>query len=71
MSQSHTIGKWTCPSGNQVDAQFTPNNHKGGEVTFLWDEGPPLTPDDEVYYLQVIRPHITRKVLALISGKNE
>lgn len=65
-ASTQAIGKWTCPSGNRIDAVFTPNTHKGGDVAFYWDEGPPMPPDDLAYYIQVIRPQIAMKVLALV-----
>jgi len=71
MSHSLSIGQWTCPSGNQVEVLFTPNTLKGGEATFMWDEGPPLRPDDQAYYLQVIRPQALSRVLALTSQQKQ
>ena len=71
MTKPHIIGQWTCPSGNQVDAVFKPDNHKGGHVDLIWDEVPPLTPEDEAYYYQVIRLEVVMSVLALTQKRNK
>ena len=57
---NQTIGQWICPSGNRVDAQL---QEPGSEVTFCWDT--PLTPEDQAYYIRVIRPEAVRKAWAL------
>jgi hypothetical protein len=59
---SQMIGNWTCPSGNRVDALL---QGTGPDVTFCWDVAPPnLTPEDQAYYIQVIRPEAVMKALS-------
>ncbi len=66
--QNKTIGKWTCPSGNRVDASFQGN---GPDVAFIWDVGPPIPEADLGYYLKVIRPQAVMKALVLTQKRHE
>ncbi len=50
------LGSWICPSGNSCDAYLRGELH----VDFEWDSPPPLLPADEIYYLGVILPAVTR-----------
>lgn len=59
---TQTIGKWTCPSGNQVDAT---QQGDGPNVTFCWDK--PLTPADQAYSYMVIRPEEMSRGYALLQ----
>lgn len=56
------LGDWTCPSGNNVEVFFRPLAGGTATLDMEWDEPPPLLPGDEVYYLGVIRPAVTRLV---------
>ena len=59
MKQStQTIGRWTCLSGNRVDAT---QQGDGPNVTFCWDA--PLTPENQAYYIHEIRHEAVMKVL--------
>ena len=67
MAQSQNIGRWTCPSGNRVDAVLQGTS---SDVTFCWDVAPPnLTPEDMAYYLQVIRPQAVMMALVFSPKK--
>jgi len=57
---SQNIGRWTCPSGNRVDAML---QGTGPDVTFCWDA--PLTLEDQAYYIRVIRPEAVMRALAV------
>ena len=58
---TQTIGRWTCPSGNRVDALLQGD---GLDVLFCWDSAPPLSPEDQAYYIRVIRPQAVMKALS-------
>ncbi len=56
------IGTWRCPSGNTVEARLETDDGSGvRRITLAWDSAPPLRPDDEVYYLTIIRPAIIER----------
>ena len=49
------IGTWYFPSGNSVDV-YVWRDGLAFHTLHLWDSGPPLTPADEGYYRDVVRP---------------
>ena len=62
MSARVQLGAWTFPSGNRVDVYLEPDAG-GGErhATCEWNSPPPLSADDERYYLAVVLPSLTRQ----------
>lgn len=62
MSRSLLIGDWTCPSGNNVVAYLVTTAPDLGEVRMEWDQAPPLSAADELYYVVVIRPALIQRV---------
>jgi hypothetical protein len=61
----HRLGDWTCPSGNNVVAYYRPIDGGGhAMIDMEWDDAPPLLPDDQRFYLVVIRPALLARVRA-------
>ena len=61
------IGPWILPSGNSCEAVL--RLHRGAFVAeLIWDEPPPLSEEDEAFYLAVIRPEVVRRVLEISGG---
>ena len=58
MLTKHVIGTFKCPSGNVVDVYAS----RDGGVIMEWDEPPPLSPDDECYYRDVIMPAVMASI---------
>jgi hypothetical protein len=58
------LGSWICPSGNSVDVFFRRDATNAGldYVDHEWDEPPPLRPEDQVYYIAVVRPAVIRLI---------
>lgn len=59
----HRLGDWTCPSGNTVEVFITGDaaDVSGpSHLWFEWDEAPPLKPEDEAFYVSVVRPEVIR-----------
>jgi hypothetical protein len=56
------LGSWTCPSGNSVAAFYCSSKNAPARLELRWDEPPPLCPDDEHYYLKVVRPGVLELV---------
>jgi hypothetical protein len=55
----HRLGDWTCPSGNNVVAFIVLHSPDQAELRMEWDTPPPLAPQDERHYTDVIRPAMT------------
>ena len=60
------IGRWTCPSGNRVDAVVRLEGNKLGDVQFTWD-AVPHDLKDQAYYYQVIRSQAISRGYALLQ----
>ncbi len=54
------VGSWTCPSGNSVDVFLEQDDTGRCHAWYIWDEPPPLLPQDQRYYIAVIQPEVTR-----------
>ena len=39
-------------------------------VWFAWDDPPPLSAEDEVFYLKVVIPEVIQRALGLMGGAN-
>jgi len=55
------IGTWDFPSGNSADV-YVWRDGVAFHTLHLWDSGPPLTPADEGYYRDVVRPQVIVRV---------
>jgi hypothetical protein len=62
MTAPHRIGSWICPSGNSVDVDLVIVSDSVAQLNFAWDDPPPLSRPDELYYRAVILPSVTRRV---------
>lgn len=56
------LGSWDLPSGQNVEAYYTPTAEGEGRIDMAWDDPPPLLPDDERFYRVVIRPAVIAAV---------
>ena len=62
------IGSWTFPSGNTCDVSLEQDTAGMIHAWFWWDEPPPLSPEDEVYYMAVLLPTLIAKLGSLGQG---
>ncbi len=62
MSRPPRLGGWMCPSGNSVDVYLLAGDGSLRHVMFEWDAPPPLIVADELYYIGIILPAVTRRV---------
>jgi hypothetical protein len=57
-----SLGAWTSPSENYGDVYLEPD--VGGRwrcATCEWASPPPLSVEDELYYLMIVLPALTRR----------
>jgi hypothetical protein len=64
----HRLGDWTCPSGNNVVAYYRTLGQKQAAIDMEWDDAPPLLPDDQRYYLIVIRPALLARIREYVEA---
>jgi hypothetical protein len=62
MNVPHRLGSWVCPSGNSVDVDLLVVDDTLGHLLFAWDDPPPLSRPDGLFYRAVIIPAVTRLV---------
>lgn len=60
----HRLGDWTIPGPqNNVIAYYVdPREDGSAGLRLEWDNPPPLTLDDEAFYLTVIRPQVLERL---------
>lgn len=54
------LGTWSTPSGNSCDVFVLPGEDPLRQLALEWDRYP-LSPADEIHYVGIILPAITRR----------
>ena len=56
------LGSWAFPTGNRVEVYLESDAGSGWrQATCEWDSPPPLTAADELHYLTLVLPALTRR----------
>ena len=62
------LGDWLFPSGNQCSAHFQLDETGVGHIWFAWESPPPLSVEDNRFYMGVVMPKVVRLLESLNIG---